>query len=197
MNNNDMASSSELLIGGVGALIAPADFALIKGHFAFVCRDADGNIKWEDDFANHITTEGVNYLLQQGLSGSGYTAAWYMGLISSTSFTACATTDIAAQINGTNGWKEVNASTYPPDYSSGTRLTTAWSAASANTKQLSAGLVFTAAYAGTIQGAFISSIATKAATTGTLFCAGAFGLSKTVAVNDTLTVNYSAIITPA
>jgi hypothetical protein len=85
-----------------------------------------------------------------------------------------------------------------PAYS-GTRKTCAWSAASAGSKSLSAGLVFTFTSSGTVKGAFIvtGTGATNAidGTAGTLYSAGLFtGGDKIVANLDTLTVSYTATL---
>ncbi len=194
MNNMDILRSIDLVAGACGGSRGNQDILSIAGRFGMVCRNAEGIILWEEAFDNYVTTEGKNFLLQQGLSGSGYTAAWYMGLISSVSFSACAVTDTAAQINGSNGWKEVAAATYLPDYASGTRPSATFAAASGGSKVMNA-IVFTASAAGTVQGAFISSIATKQSTTGTLYSAGAFGTPKALSTSDTLTVNYTSTLT--
>lgn len=169
-----------------------------EGRYVFECRDADGNIKWSEVLDNVVCTEGKNVALDAFLAGSGYSVVGpFMGLISSVSFTATAAGDSAAQINGTNGWKEAGASN-APHYTVGgsaVRGTCAWSAASAGSKALSAGITFTATTAGTIQGAFIAfgsgAVSTIDSTAGKLWSAGAFGSAKTVAISDTVTVSYS------
>ena len=50
-------------------------------------------VKAEVEFPNVVTTVGKNYLLDNGLAGSAYTAAFFLGLISSVSYTAVAATD--------------------------------------------------------------------------------------------------------
>ena len=68
--------------------------------------------------------------------------------------------------------------------------------ASTGCESLSAAIVFNIiTTGGTVEGAFLSTIATLGATTGTLFSAGMFtGGAKVVAPGDTLNVSYSLSI---
>jgi hypothetical protein len=146
--------------------------------------------KWADTVHNLVTTVGKNDLLDKYLAGSAYTAAWFLGLISSVSYTAVAAADTMASHAG---WLEAGAANVPI-YSQGARPTTAWSAASAGSKALSAAAVYTiATTGGTVKGCFLTSVSTKDGTTGILYSAGLFtGGDKVVAVADTLNVTYTA-----
>lgn len=143
--------------------------------------------KWEDTVLNLVTTVGGNNMLDNHLSGSAYTAAWYMGLISLTGYTTGpALTDTMASHSG---WTE------DINYSNSARPTTAWSAAAAKAKSLSAGLVFNMNGTTTIKGCFLNSVSTKSGTTGTLFSAGLFtGGDQPVVNGNTLTVTYTASV---
>ena len=72
----------------------------------------DGVLLATVDAKNLVTTEGLNDLLDQYLTGSTYTAAWYVGLIDNASFTEVAADDTAAKIietvnhPTTNDWQE-------------------------------------------------------------------------------------------
>jgi hypothetical protein len=161
---------------------------MVAGVYTAKCYDKDGNLKWEDTFKNLVTTVGKNYLLDNGMAGSSYTAAFYLGLISSVSYSAIAAADTMASHGG---WTEAGIAN-APTYSQGARPTAAWSAASAGAKALSAALTYSITSAGTIKGAFLTTVATKDGTTGTLFSAGLFtGGDKVVANTDTVTVSYS------
>jgi hypothetical protein len=78
-------------------------------------------------------------------------------------------------------------------------LTCAWSAASAGTKALSAGLTFTFTGAGTVQGAFIvtgsGAVTTLMSTAGTLYAEGVLGTPQPVVSTNTLTLSYSTTLT--
>lgn len=148
--------------------------------------------KWTDTVQNLVTTVGGNDLLDKYLAGSAYTATWYIGLISSVSYTAVAAADTMASHAG---WLEAGAANVPI-YSQGARPTTAWSAASSKSKALSAALSYTiATTGGTVKGCFLTSVSTKDGTTGILYSAGLFtGGDKVVAVADTLNVSYTASV---
>ena len=54
--------------------------ARVQNVYHVECRDGDGNLKWEEDIGNTVTTEGLADLLTKYFKGSSYNAAWYMGL---------------------------------------------------------------------------------------------------------------------
>ena len=163
------------------------------GRYEIECIGADGRLKWREAIENVVCTVGKNLMLDTAFAGSAYTTTGpYMGLISSTSYTAVAAADTMASHAG---WLEAggaNAPTY-----SGNRKTAVWSAASAGTIVLSAALSFAITGTGTVKGAFIvygsGASATVGNTSGTLWSAGTFAAGdKAVVASDTLNVNYSS-----
>lgn len=146
----------------------------------------DGKIIWVDEGPNLIVTTGRNKLLDETLSGSGYTAAWYMGLIDNAGFSAIAAADTMASHAG---WAESTA------YDEGARPTISFAAASAGSKATSAAVVFTISGTVTINGVFITTVSTKGGSTGTLFAGKSFSATRAVVDNDVLNVTYTASLT--
>lgn len=147
--------------------------------------------KWNDRAVNLVTTVGKNLGLDTILAGSSYTAAWFVGLISNTSYTAVAVGDTMASHSG---WLEAGIAN-APTYSQGTRPAPSWSAASAGSKSTSAALTFSITSTGTVKGCFLNTVSTKDGTTGTLYSAGLFtGGDKVLANGDTLSVTYTATL---
>lgn len=170
-----------------------AEKAEAHGFYTVECVGPDGKVKWTDTIENVVATVGKNLALDTYLAGSAYTVVGpYMGLISSTSFSAISAADTMASHAG---WLEAgNANT--PTYTS-PRKTAAWSAASAGSKALSAALAFAITGSGTVKGCFLvygsGALTTIDNTAGTLYSAGLFtGGDKIVANLDTLNVSYTA-----
>jgi hypothetical protein len=183
----DRAIATDFTRGLLGLGALHGEGCGFKNVFRAVFADKDGNVFRDTTFENLVTTQGANDMLDKYLAGSAYTAAWYMGLISSVDYAAIVAADTAASHAG---WKEAglaNAPTY-----TGPRKTTAWGAAAARAKALSTGLVFTFTGAGTVKGCFLQSTAALDATTGVLLSAGLFSDGdQPVVAGNTLTVTYS------
>jgi len=161
----------------------------VSGIYTAVCRDVDGNVKWSDEYRNIVTTVGKNSLLDVYLGASTQITTWYLGLISSTSYSAIAAADTAASHAG---WKEAGP-TFAPAYSEGFRQTAAWSAAASGSKATSSAAIFTMSSSGTVKGSFLISNNAKDGITGTLYSAGLFSAGdKTVTSGDTISVSYTA-----
>lgn len=200
MNTSERASSISAAGAVAGRSSSQFEEMAAAGKFYCECRDKDGNLKWVDEFDNLITDEGKKYMLDCALGGQTLTSA-YMGLISSVGYgTGPAAGDTAAQINGTNSWKEAGSSTNFPLIAN--RGTPSFSAAAKNTnvdKATSSAVSFSIiTTGGTVKGAIIVINGTSAVanTTGKLFSAGLFtGGDKIVAVSDTLNVSYTASLT--
>lgn len=171
-----------------GAAVRPqgADSASAGGVYTVVCHDAAGNLKWSDSFHNLVVNQGLQDMNSKYFSGSGYTAAWYLGLVTGPgSGTSFAATDTLASHAG---WTENT------NYSGNRKAATFGTATTADPSVISnsaSAAVFTmTANAQTIAGAFLCSV--SSGTSGILFSAGDFtGGDKFVDSGDTLTVTYT------
>jgi hypothetical protein len=159
------------------------EVAEAHGHYTVECV-RNGEVVWTDEIPNLVTTAGKNDALDKYLAGSAYTAAWYLGLIDSTSYTGVAAGDTAASHAG---WTENSG------YSQASRPTAAWSAASGGSKAFSSAAAFSINADATIKGCFLITNSTKGGTTGILYSAGLFSAGDKVVQNgDTLNVSYTA-----
>lgn len=183
--NTAAAAAIAAAASGLGRNVGASEGANATGVYTVECRDKHGNLKWSDDFKNLVTTGGKNDALDKYLSGSAYTAAWYLGLIGIASYTTGPAAGDTAATHG--GWAEASG------YSQASRPTAAFAVASAGSKALSSAAVFSINADTTIKGCFLISNATKGGTTGILYSAGLFtGGDKVVQNGDTLNVSYSA-----
>ena len=162
------------------------------GRFVAECRDRNGNLRWSDEFPNTVVTVGKNALLTDALTGSSYTVTGpYLGLISSTSFSAINAADTMASHAGWLEAGNANAPTYTAP-----RKTAVFAAASGGAIALSSALSFAITGTGTIEGAFMTfgsgAVSTIDNTSGTLLSAGLFtGGTRAVLSGDTVNVSWS------
>lgn len=202
MQNSDLSKIGESSISDVISNSIGNDLMGIHGRYEVKCFDKDGNLKWRDVIDNLVTDEGKKFILDLCF-GTGTYSSSYMGLISSVGYTAVAVGDTAAQINGTNAWKEAGtASNFPLIGGTTLRLAPSWAAAAKNTnvdKATSAAVSFTiGATGGTLKGCIIVINGTSALgnATGKLYSAGTFsGGDKVVSASDTLNVSYTTSLT--
>lgn len=150
--------------------------------YEFVARDKDGRELWRDEVHNLVTTVGLNDSLDKHFKGSGYTAAWYVGLTDGTPTFAAGDT-----MASHGGWVEVT------DYSEGARQTLTLGTVAAGSVDNSASkAVFTVnADSTVIGGAFVNSVSTKGGTTGVLYGGAALSADRTLNTSDTLTITVT------
>lgn len=188
---DDKLKAVEAIAAKLAAAAACGEELVLRGRYEAVCRDEDGVELWREEFDNLVVTVGQNFLLTEALTGISYTVTGpFMGLISSTSFSAIAATDT---MSSHPGWLESGGANAPT--MSSTRQTCVWATASGGAIALSSGLSFTFTGSGTVQGAFIvtgsGAVNTVGSSAGTLFSAGTFGTPQPVISGNTLTVSYS------
>jgi hypothetical protein len=158
----------------------------LGGVFAVECRDAEGNLKWTEEFPNLVVNSGLQYANTQVFKGVTYTATWYMGLVAGP---GSGNTYLAANTMASHaGWTENT------DYAQTARPTMAFGTASTADPSVivSTVTVFTMNATATIAGAFVTNENTKSGTTGTLFSVGNFTVGDRLVVSgDTLNVTYT------
>lgn len=173
----------------------------IEGYYHVVCRDADGNIKWEEEFPNLVNAIGKELMLDTLLSGVSYTTVGpFLGLISGSSPTFSASDTMASHggwtefINYTVGGSAVRGT------ASFTAATSSGSTPSNVTTKSAAAITYTITGAGgTVGGCFLvtgsGAVSTQNSTAGTLYSAGAFATAKVTTSGDTVSVTYSTTAT--
>ena len=157
------------------------------GVFTVVCYDKDGNHKWTAKSPNLVVNVGLADMNDKYFSGSGYTAAWYLGLYGAASSNNPAAGDTMASHAG---WTEVT------DYSQSTRPAATFGSATVADPSVidnsGSVAVFSINNTVTVGGAFLTSDDTKGGTSGILFSAADFQSpgDRNVVSGDTLNVTY-------
>lgn len=182
MNNHERAASalaSRAEVSGISDVEASLGF---RNRYKVECIGTDGAVRWVDHIDNLVVDAGLNDMLDKYLKGSTYTAAFYVGLMSSSPTIAAADT-----MSSHGGWTDSTG------YSNATRpALTLGTVASKSVDNSASKAVFNINAGATIGGAFITTSSTKGGTTGTLFAGGAFtGGNRVVADGDTLNVTMT------
>jgi len=180
--------------------VAGTETVGIEGVYHVVCRDADGNIKWEDQFPNLVNAVGKQLMLDTLLSGTTYTTVGpFLGLISGASPTFAAADTLSSKswtefINYTVGGSAVRGTAvFSAASSSGT------TPSNVTTKSASAITYTITGAGGTVGGCFLvtgaGAVSTQSSTAGTLYSAGAFATAKVTTAGDTVSVTYATTAT--
>lgn len=155
------------------------------GVFTVQCHDKDGNLKWEVAQPNLVVNEGLAYMNDSFFSGVGYTAGWYLGLISGTSPTIAAGDTLAS-----HAWTEVPVTS---GYSGNRKALTFGASTEADPAVITNPTAAQFAMLGTyvVSGAFLCTVASG--TSGVLFSASTFEApgDRSVVSGDTLNVTYT------
>ena len=192
--SNEKAKATDLVAGGMVANTGASEGVKATGKYFIECYDKDGNLKWTDESKNLVVNVGLQDMNTKYFSGSSYTAAWYLGLVtgpgSGTTFSA-ADTLASHGATGSGGWTENT------NYSGNRKAATFGTATTADPSVISnsaSAAVFTmTSNAQTIAGAFLISNSTKGGSTGTLFSEASFSSpgNRSVVSGDTLNVTYT------
>jgi hypothetical protein len=183
----ESAKPTDTVSSGLVARTGAGETASAGGVYHVQCLDKDGNLKWEDSMHNLVVSTGLQSMNTQFFTGSSYTAAFFLGLItgpgSSTTFAAADTLASHA------GWTEFT------DYSGARKAVVFGTATTASPSVISSSASpssFTISGAGgVVAGAFLCTV--SSGTSGILFSAADFQSpgDRTVVAGDTLNVTYT------
>jgi hypothetical protein len=179
-----------------------ADDMGVHGHYHVVCRDKNGNIKWEEEFPNLVVAVGKQLLLDTLLrtSGTYTTVGPFLGLTNAT-LTPAATDTMTTLVGG--GFEFINYTVG----GSPVRGTAVFAAASSSgttptnvTTSAASPITYTITGAGgTVYGCFLvtgsGAVSTQSSTAGTLYSEGNFATAKVTTAGDTVSVTYSTTAT--
>jgi hypothetical protein len=171
----------------------------IDGQYHVVCHDAQGNLKWEDEFPNLVVAVGKELLLDTLLrtSGTYTTVGPFLGLINNS------TTYAAADTMTSKTWTELTTYTVGGSAVRGTAVFAAASSSGTTpsnvTTSTATAITYTMTGSATVYGCFLvtgtGAVSTISSTAGTLYSEGNFSTAKTVTSGDTVTVTYSTTCT--
>ena len=171
----------------------------VEGFYQVECRDAQGNLKWNEEFPNLVVAIGKQLMLDTLLKGSSYSVVGpFLGLIGNS------TTFAAADTMASHSWTEFVNYTVGGSAVRGTAVfassTSTGSTPSNVTTSAATAIVYTITGAGgTVYGCFLvtgtGAVNTQSSTAGTLYSEGNFAVAKAVTVGDTVSVTYSTTAT--
>lgn len=174
----NLVASAGMIARARASLAASAHIGILipRNFYHAVCRDRFGNIKWEESVENLIVNEGLDDILAKYLKGSGYTADWYIGLMSDSPTIAGADT-LASHA----GWSEATG------YTGDRKAWVGGSVSGGSVSNSASPAVFAMNATDDIGGCFLCAAATG--TSAVLYGAAAFSVGDRGVVNgDTLTV---------
>ena len=197
--NNEIANFGDSAVVSMTANAAIPEGMGMQGAYHVVCRDKDGNLKWEEEFPNLVVAVGKQLMLDTLLKGSGYSVVGpFLGLIGNT-FTAAAADTMASHT-----WTEFTNYTVGGSAVRGTAsfasATSTGTTPSNVTSSTATAITYTITGAGgTVYGCFLvtgtGAVNTQSSTAGTLYSEGLFSVAKAVTAGDTVAVTYSTSAT--
>lgn len=171
----------------------------VDGQYIVECRDAAGNLKWEEEFPNLVVAVGKQLMLDTLLrtSGTYTTVGPFLGLINNS------TTFAAADTMTSKTWTELTTYTVGGSAVRGTAVFAASSSSGTTpsnvTTSSATAITYTMTGSATVYGCFLvtgsGAVSTISSTAGTLYSEGNFSTAKTVTSGDTVTVTYSTTAT--
>lgn len=199
----NVAKSNDVISASVTRGSTQSDQMEVCGRYRAECLDAQGNVKWVDDFDNLVTTEGKKFLLDtvfiNGLAGTGTLsggAVMHFRMAFVGSDTTAAITQTYLSPVYTEVANTIITARGSPTFSAATLVTNVDKATSAVSASIASGaatniygvaiVVLNAASAGDL------GVVTNTLQSGAkLYSYGKFTTAKVVSSGDTLNVTYT------
>jgi hypothetical protein len=199
---NEKASCGDNAVASLQANVTIPEGMGVEGFYKVECRDAAGNLKWEEEFPNLVVAVGKQLMLDTLLrtSGTYTTVGPFLGLTNAT-LTPAATDTMTTLVGG---GKEFTNYTVGGSAVRGTAVfaasTSTGSTPSNVTTSAATAITYTITGAGgTVYGCFLvtgtGAVSTQSSTAGTLYSEGNFSTAKATTAGDTVSVTYSTTAT--
>jgi hypothetical protein len=196
---NEKASCGDNAVASLQANVTIPEGMGVEGFYKIECRDAAGNLKWDQEFPNLVVAVGKQLMLDTLLKGTSYSVTGpFLGLISNS------TTFAAADTMSSKTWTEFTNYTVGGSAVRGTAVfasaTSTGTTPTNVTTSAAAAITYTITGAGgTVYGCFLvtgtGAVNTLSSTTGVLYSEGNFAVAKAVTSGDTVSVTYSTTAT--
>ena len=196
---NEKASCGDNAVASLQANVTIPEGMGVEGFYKIECRDAAGNLKWDEEFPNLVVAVGKQLMLDTLLKGTSYTVVGpFLGLIGNS------TTFAAADTMTSKTWTEFTNYTVGGSAVRGTAVfasaTSAGTTPTNVTTSAAAAITYTITGAGgTVYGCFLvtgtGAVSTQSSTAGTLYSEGNFSTAKATTSGDTVSVTFSTTAT--
>ena len=197
---NELASCGDNAVATLQANAIIPEGMGVDGYYHVECRDANGNLKWEEKFPNLVVAVGKQLMLDTFLrtSGTYTTVGPFLGLIGNN------TTFAAADTMTSHTWTEFTNYTVSGSAVRGTAVFAASTSSGTTPSNVTSSTATAITYTitgggGTVYGCFLvtgtGAVSTQSSTAGTLYSEGNFAVAKAVTALDTVSVTYSTTAT--
>ena len=196
---NELSNFGDSAVATMQSNVSVPEGMGVEGFYQVECRDAQGNLKWNEGVPNLVVAIGKQLMMDTLLTGSSYSVVGpFLGLIGNS------TTFAAADTMSSKTWTEFTNYTVGGSAVRGTAVfasaTSTGTTPSNVTSSVATPITYTITGAGgTVYGCFLvtgtGAVNTQSSTAGTLYSEGNFAVSKNVTVGDTVTVTYTTTAT--
>ena len=196
---NELSNFGDSAVATMQSNVSVPEGMGVEGFYQVECRDAQGNLKWNEGVPNLVVAIGKQLMMDTLLKGSSYSVVGpFLGLIGNS------TTFAAADTMSSKTWTEFTNYTVGGSAVRGTAVfasaTSTGTTPSNVTSSVATPITYTITGAGgTVYGCFLvtgtGAVNTQSSTAGTLYSEGNFAVSKNVTVGDTVTVTYTTTAT--